>query len=483
MKQKYIILLSLIIAPLIFCIWFFFFPYMLWEKEATSFFVFTPDYFHLVMDGKGGIPALIGNYLLQFYRWPFIGALLQALFPTIVLLSVMHIIHRFSIGKKWYFLSLLPALWVAWNQFQEEFLTDSVLYALLSILAAIVIEICYRFIGWNTDIDEKKKVNKKEKLYYLIPCLFFVGFAFFVLQNKRLKKQERNYNMEYFAYSGRWNKLLDLIGNDDKNEMKDLCYVTLALSESGILGDRLFHYPVNSEEYFLFMGDASLHGTFFNQLFYEHIGVYNQAIHQAFQEATKSKYGMSFRVLMNLIRFNIALGNEKMANKYMDILSHASCYGDWIEYQRKELEVSLKKERKMDDETVYMTNATLNNLYNIVQAGNINIPLNHYYLCTLLIRKNLLAFTNHLRDNSYVLKNVIPQHYMEALILADAFGFKIKGLDFPDLLVRQFNEFQSLIGKKDMAMIQAKYKNTYWYNYYFMTFPDDPYQPSNMVSH
>ena len=137
----------------------------------------------------------------------------------------------------------------------------------------------------------------------------------------------------------------------------------------------------------------------------------------------------------------------------------------------------------MDDETVYMTNATLNNLYNIVQAGNINIPLNHYYLCTLLIRKNLLAFTNHLRDNSYVLKNVIPQHYMEALILADAFGFKIKGLDFPDLLVRQFNEFQSLIGKKDMAMIQAKYKNTYWYNYYFMTFPDDPYQPSNMVSH
>lgn len=485
MSKKYIILTSLLIVPMIIIIWYFFFPYLLWEKEITSFFVFTSDYFHSVIAGKGGVPAIIGNYLLQFYRWPFIGAVIQAIFSTIVLFSIMHILHRLPVRKVWYFLALIPALLLAWHQFSEEFITDSVRYTLLAIAAALGVEIVYRIVRWkSSETIEEKSITKKQRVIFgIIPFVFMACFCLAVFTNKEFKEKERDYKMEFLASTSRWNELLDLIGDSDDNKMKDLCYVTLALSNKEILGDRLFHYPVNSEEYFLFMGDASLHGTFFNQLFYQHIGIYNQAIHQAFQEATKSKYGMSFRVLMNLIKFNIDEGNAEMANKYMDILSHASCYGDWIARQREELKRSLQKEREEDKETVYMTSMTLNNLFNFVQAGNKNVPLNHYYLCSLLIRKNLLAFTNHLKENLYLLQQGIPQHYREALILADAQGIKLKGLEFPEILVRQFNEFQSYIGDKNMSMINSKYKHTYWYNYYFMTFPQDPYQPSNMVSH
>lgn len=485
MSKRFIILISLLIIPLVFVIWYFLFPYFLWEKEITSFFVFTPDYFHSVIAGKGGVPAIIGNYLLQFYRWPFFGALIQALFPTLVLYSFMHILHRLPVKKVWLFLAWIPALILAWHQFYEEFITDSVRYTLIAIALALFVEILYRLFKWRTsdDIVEKNNKSSKKLIYYIIPSMFVICFFLFAFTNKDLKSHERDYKMEFLASTGHWSDLLDLIGDHDDNKMKDLCYVTLALSNMNMLGNRIFNYPVNSEEFFLFQGDASLHGTFFNQLFFQHIGIYNQAIHQAFQEATKSKYGMNFRVIMNLIKFNIAEGNADMANKYMEILSHASCYGDWIARQRVELERSLKKERVADKETVYMTSMTLNNLYNFVQAGNMNIPLNHYYLCSLLIRKNLLAFTNHLKKNLYLLQNGIPQHYQEALILADALGMGLKGLEFPELLVRQFNEFQSFIGEKNRAMINAKYKHTYWYNYYFMTFPQDPYQPTNMVSH
>ena len=54
MSKRFIILISLLIIPLVFVIWYFLFPYFLWEKEITSFFVFTPDYFHSVIAGKGG---------------------------------------------------------------------------------------------------------------------------------------------------------------------------------------------------------------------------------------------------------------------------------------------------------------------------------------------------------------------------------------------------------------------------------------------
>ena len=473
MRNRYLVLLLCLMAPLIFFIWFMYYPYTLWAKEATSFFVWTPDYLHLTMSGKDGIPALIGNFLLQFYRWPLIGAALQALFPTLILLLGMHIIYRLPISKDWYIIALFPALAVAWHQFTENQLITSVCWTLIFIVGAIIAEILSRILKKRTVISSKGGWAKKIILS-VIALALMASFFVKVISNEQYKMTERTNRLDYYAYTGRWNDILNLIGNNTNATGRDLCYITLALNHLGKLGDYIFHYPVNSEEYFLNLGVASEQGTFFNQLFYSNIGLYNQAIHQAFQEATKSKNGMSFRIIMNLIKFNIAIGNEKMADKYMDILSHAVCYTDWIAKRRAELAASLKLERKKDPQTVYMTNTTLRNLYNFIQAGNENVALNHYYLCALLIRKNMLAFTAHLNSHKYLLKDGIPIHYMEALVLAATQGYMVEGVSIPDSYIQRFNEFQSMIKARNLSAIAAKYKFTYWYNYYFMTFPDDP---------
>lgn len=473
MRNRYLILLLCLIAPLIFFIWFVYYPYTLWAKEATSFFIWTPDYIHLTMSGNGGIPALIGNFLLQFYRWPLIGATFQAVFPTLILLAVMHVIYRLPISKDWYIIALLPALVVAWYQFTENQLIISVRWVLIFIMIAIIIEILFRVFKKETVIQPQNGLAKRIVLS-AVSLILMACFYVKAVSNAEYKLTERTNRLDYYAYTSRWNDILNLIGNNTNATGRDLCYITLALNQQGKLGDYIFHYPVNSEEYFLNLGVASEQGTFFNQLFYSNIGLYNQAIHQAFQEATKTKNGMSFRVIMNLIKYNIAIGNEQMANKYMDILSHASCYAEWIVKRRIELAASLKSERKEDPQTVYMTNTTLRNLYSFVQAGNENVALNNYYLCALLIHKNMLAFTAHLNTHKYLLKDGIPIHYMEALVLAATQGYTVEGVSIPDSYIQRFNEFQSLIKTRNQPAIAAKYKFTYWYNYYFMTFPDDP---------
>jgi len=43
----------------------------------------------------------------------------------------------------------------------------------------------------------------------------------------------------------------------------------------------------------------------------------------------------------------------------------------------------------------------------------------------------------------------------------------------PPSVIQQFNEFQSFIRTKNRRAILAKYQYTYWYNYYFTTFPQD----------
>lgn len=78
--------------------------------EESNLFLFTEDFFSDVIVRPGGGSQYIGNFLTQFFLWPWVGALIQTCLPLLLWLLVLGIRKRLQIpATLWgiYALSLL----------------------------------------------------------------------------------------------------------------------------------------------------------------------------------------------------------------------------------------------------------------------------------------------------------------------------------------------------------------------------------------
>ncbi len=89
-------------------LWYFLYPETLACVEANSFFVVTPDYLNAKITQPGGTGILLNDFLSQFYRWREIGALIQSLFVTLVLVLSRYLLIRLK-GQAGFWMAMLPA--------------------------------------------------------------------------------------------------------------------------------------------------------------------------------------------------------------------------------------------------------------------------------------------------------------------------------------------------------------------------------------
>ena len=477
------------------------FPFLMWEKESNGFFAWTDDYLEWVLSMPAPASVFCGDFLTQFFRFPLLGGLIQALGVLVVWLSLTVVMRRFRFPRWLEWIAVLPAAGLWWLQLGEEAMDSTLPFAWFCLATAAYVSLPWRwvrilvaiptffflptgaFIGWVVVVLVLEGAlyagwtfpHTRDR-YFLSPVLSIVIFGaccLFLMRNESLQKNERWANIRYLAYSERWNKLYDLVCQQEIYENMEVPYMLLALSQRQQLGDYIFHYPINSEEYYLYIGMGTRDAYFFNQLFYAHLGMYNEAIHMAYQEKTRTRYPMSFRILMNLVRFEKACGDYRQADKYLDLLGRATCYGGWVAKHRPTREQIDGTDTSKGVSTFFITDSTLKNLYYEVQMGSENLHLHYYYLNALLIRKNLLAFTKHINDHPFLLEERIPRHFWEAIILAKAQGFTVNNLNLLPGLYESFMDFQQLLGAQDKASIMKNYRYTYWFNYYFLTFPED----------
>jgi len=492
----------LITAVAVILCWFQWFPYLLWEKEANSFFSWTNDYLRWVSTMPAPASVLLGDFLTQFYRFPLIGSMLQAVFVIAVYLSGLTILRRFNVPGwlDWIPVVAAAILWI--YQFDEESLVRTMPYvsfffwlAIFSVIPGIwkrmtvivpaflflplkvfFIWMAVAFALWIIIRKDWRWDRSRSDRYFIsviIAAAVIGGTLWYNTSNEDHRKAERLGNIQFYAFTERWDALSRLICHPEKYENAEVPYILLTLSSRGLLGDRIFHYPIYSEDFFLFSGVGTRDAYFFNQLFYDHLTMYNEAVHMVYQEKTRTRYPMSFRILMNLVKFESHRGDYVQVNKYLDLLNTATCYKSWVKSHRPSAEETAATDTRSQRRTFFITGNTLSNLHYETECGNLNADMNTYYLCSLLIRKNLQAFINHIKSHTYLIDNYIPSHFLEAMILADAQGFKIGGMTFSQDLYERFTDFQRMIGEQDKEGIISKYRDTYWFNYYFMTLPEE----------
>jgi hypothetical protein len=274
--------------------------------------------------------------------------------------------------------------------------------------------------------------------------------------------------LEYLGKNKQWDRILQTVSQQESinNEYKRK-YVLLALVNTGRLPEYAFSYGLSDSDDFLFDNIQEPFCLGFNVLFYSSLGMYNPAIYNAYQKSVQSTPGMSFDVLRFLADTYLSLGDHAMAKKYLDILSHSTCHGKWVEARLSRLE---QLEGNTPEYSIGGPLFPMESFLPDISSMYDRYPADRRFadllLCGVLAEKDGMAFYNIFQVVSkyiYPDGKGIPDLYQEALLLAASQNPEIlNGYKIDEEVWKRFADFTSLMQKGQTAQAKRKYSETYW---------------------
>lgn len=454
-------------AAVLWAIWFFMYPYFMRWMEGYSFFSTIPDYTGIMLDSFKDMPRYIGAFFLQFYKYPALGALIQALVPVGVTACAGIIIRKVFRGPDhllWAAFLLLP--FAVFIQLGDTDISKSVamlLIAAASALAVSVAAFCKR------NFLPCPSVLRHYILMITLPVVS-VGFAVYVLlDNDKLGRyHEEVARLEYLGENADWDGILRTVSRQDALINKFARrYVLLALSETGRLPDYAFSYGLSDADDFLFQQEDYLFCRSFNVLFYRALGLTNPAVYHSYHYSLQSSYGVCFDAVRYLADLYIGLKDYTLAKKYIDILSHTSCHGRWI----RERQAAMNRIRNAEPSYSgspdrFIFTSFIPDMTSLVQRYPESRKYVDYLLCATLAEKDAESFMRIFSQyGPYAYKNGIPvpRLYQEALVLiASQNPDVLKRFNVEKEIWNCFVDFTDLMQKGRSSEAKRKYAETYW---------------------
>lgn len=312
----------------------------------------------------------IDNYILHLFRWPYLGALLMAVFVlgVPVLFWFLYNLRPFRMKIKWWM--VVPfTLVFAWMCPPKQ---DGERYTLFS-----------------------QQMNLGEQFYRYM----------------------------FMADEGRWQELLDQIRKDGTRETPiGMRYALLAESALGTLPQALFTYPITSPDELLMRGERNPISCQFNRQFYENLGVYDEAFHQAMEYGLLQKEGCCMYTLRQLIDYALVEGDVRIADKYLTILSQTRFDKDFAKERRARLE----QVRQESSQAVPEKPLRSDNFVGLYPLRSEMVRLAYYEvgdrqkavdytLCCILLQKQLEQFYRTLSQFPDYQGHQLPLAYQQAL--------------------------------------------------------------------
>lgn len=296
--------------------------------------------------------------------------------------------------------------------------------------------------------------------------------------NKTMRYNENCYHYVSLAETNNWQRLLEEIRQDEDidSELKQK-YALLAESASGTLPDHLFQYSINNPEDFLFRHQRNAFSCIFNRQFYAHIGIYDEAMHNAFEYAMQQTNGNCFSSLRHMTEYAIATGDFPVAEKYLTILGKSMTHGTFIAEQKKKIE-EMKESGKTPSVPLRYDNFIGGYPFNsemirLLQEFPQNKKILDYLLCGLLLQKDLVKFRIILRGFPLYKEKNLPAAYAEASAMISAEGGTIKDLfSYDSGYDQSFRDFYSTY-RSNSAEAASVYPTTYWRYFFFEPLPEE----------
>lgn len=462
--RKYIYILFFVF---LWAMWYFACPYFLIWLEGFSCFSAAPDFTALYFDLPGDIFRYLGAFLLQFYAYPAVGAAIQALLAVLTVFCVSSVIRRLfkeSDGLLWVAFAVLP-LYV-YCQLNDMTLT----WSLTTMTSAAAVSL----VVWLSTLSGKPfgKVPGFIRNRYVDLALLVVSavatFFVFTEANSMVHEYEDVAHLEYLAENGEWDEILKTVSTQDavRNEYKRR-YVLLALAQVGNLPDYAFRYGLSSSEDFLFYTYQEPFCLAFNVLFYRSLGLNNPAVYHLYQQTIHSYTGLNFDGLRTLTDIYLEQKDYDLARKYMDILSHSTLHGKWLEERLPVLE-SIKDEEPVSRITgePFVLESFLTDLSYLTDRYPADHRFADYLLCGVLAERDggtFLNIFNIVADTLYPDGEQIPVLYQEALLMiANKEPEILQKYKIDEEVMKRYSDFTDLRRNGNSAQAKRKYAGTYW---------------------
>ena len=373
------------------------FPYTYMTLEGDDFWVLTRDYWQQKLATPPALTNWLSEYLLQFYRSPYVAAGIEALVLGAIGLLAHRTLSIFPIKKSPFKgdlegLCLLPPILLGFCctfclSFHLQCLFFfAFLYGYMLIpgykwkFLASILMVPFGFMLMKTPMlfllllaqlaltyiyykkSSPRKVGVRGGLgvcLWLLPLILlaltplvysqqvaFIPFGkrythwdgyFDPLTSKYCKDGEYIRKMVILSNEQRWEDLLyreNIRRDAQRGNATALRYALLAESALGTLPDNLLDYPINDENLFLYPHQREYVTLQLNRLFYLNLGIYDEAFHQAQEYGLLMLNGDCFSSRRQMADYSIEEGEWEIADKFLHILSKSSCHKDFVRERR-----------------------------------------------------------------------------------------------------------------------------------------------------
>ncbi len=447
------------------------FPYTYRSMEADDFWLLTHDFWMQKLATPPSLTLWLTDYLLQWFDAPLRAAVYHAtILFLLTLFAHVWLLRLFPTRKYVGWIALLPgAILGVYCTFElHMFLETMFLFALLVthtlirpthlrlLFTLLMLPVGYTLMSMpllammlaGMIAAEWKRFKARNWLYamimgyalwYFLPIVYSATFAFVPFErrytcfntyfkpinSKALKDLERLRSYIFLANEGKWSELL--YARHCKNEAQRgdaiaLRFALLAESESGSLPENLPNYPINKEDQFYFPHIREYMTTQFNRLFYEHLGVYDEAFHQSQEFGLQQINGICFSSLRQMTEYSIREGEWEVADKYLRILEKSSAHATFIAEKRREMEQAKKTFRRniplRADNFVggYPLPYEMLRLCRYYDGGPYGKKMLDYVLCSFLLRGDKYIFQHLYMLHGYYTDQNLPETYKAFLL-------------------------------------------------------------------
>ena len=389
----------------VFCISAFCQKYTLVQQESLGLFLWTPDFLRMVFDSPLPFSHLLGGFLVQFFKYDWLGSIITAALVTAVYLLCRSIARHLGLQASVIPMAISLLAW--WLTAHSADICIVCAFVLITATLSLI------------TLPLKGRLREKNLPRLTVFSIALVAVASVLIgTNPTVRTREEMSRVELFAVNYSWDKVLQTATPAWTEEHHDMLpFALLALNERGELGEKMYDYPIQGAQGLDTEGLNNRIAYTFSTLLYECLGCANEAIHGVYQGATYLHYGMSFRTLRQLVNYNWLLGDYALVRKYCDVLSRSTAHKAFVARYEALMASGTPREVPPVNESydaAVMDHDQMVDLALLVSEGIFSPITMERYLCYLLARGDLETFAAQL-DKVRPYYKTLPRYFQEAL--------------------------------------------------------------------
>lgn len=459
------------VLVLMWAMWFFLCPCYLRVLEGFDFFTTLPDFTRLNLEiPKPGL-MYISAFLLQFYKFPAIGALINALMILLQILCMDLVVRKlFKNAEGLWWLSLVPAVFFTGLLTKDLGLVTPLTWLAIMTASALAVQIMLCRVRPFISLP---RIFGNLWLGAAVLAVSAGACAYKVYDSLVKDGREEMAQMDYLVKNERWDSILETVSPQKSRQDGYMrrCAL-LALTQTGRLADEAFRYGLSGSTDFYFKDATQSMYRSFNMKFYNTIGMFSPAVYYAYQLGSQFYLGMSFDSARSLADTYIDAKDYALAKKYIEILDKTTCHSKWVkEHQNRLEEIKGAEPEYVADPVKEIWGSIIYDMPSMIDRYPQDDRYRDLLLCGILADRDAMLFYEVFCDLAaplYEAGTRMPRIYQEALIVCLSTDMKeLKKYNIDEKTMEDYLDFARMIGSGKGAAAKRKYADTYWAYLYF----------------